>query len=134
MKKTVICAVSMSLALAAGGAYAADSVSPSNLKNAGPASGDIAKAEMKKASLAHPDAALANNMPKAYMKKARLANHAPALANHAPALAYNMPKAYMKKARLANHTPALAYNMPKAYMKKASLSPDAMPKPEMKKA
>jgi len=47
------------------------------------------------------------------MKKARLANHAPALANHAPALAYNMPKAYMKK---------------------ASLSPDAMPKPEMKKA
>jgi len=52
-------------------------------------------------------------MPKAYMKKARLANHAPALANHAPALAYNMPKAYMKK---------------------ASLSPDAMPKPEMKKA
>ncbi|WP_041862877.1 hypothetical protein [Bordetella petrii] len=120
MKKTVICAVSMSLALAAGGAYAADSVSPSNLKNAGPANGDIAKAEMKKASLAHPDAALANNMPKAYMKKARLANHAPALANHAPAL--------------ANHAPALAYNMPKAYMKKASLSPDAMPKPEMKKA
>lgn len=106
MKKTVIRAVSMSLALAAGGAHAADSVAQSNLKNAGPANGDIAKAEMKKASLAHPDAALANNMPKAYMKKARLANHAP----------------------------ALAYNMPKAYMKKASLSPDAMPKPEMKKA
>jgi len=70
-------------------------------------------AEPVHGSLAHPDAALANNMPKAYMKKARLANHAPALANHAPALAYNMPKAYMKK---------------------ASLSPDAMPKPEMKKA
>ena len=31
-------------------------------------------------------------------------------------------------------SPALAYNMPKAYMKKASLSPEAMSKPEMKKA
>lgn len=116
MKKTVICAVSMTLALMAGAASAANTIHKHDMKKAAISNAAIPGANMTRAALDRNDVAgpagkkarlaATGDVSKPYMTKASLSDD----------LSYNMPRASM----------ALAYNMPRATVRLAGTT--GMPK------